>query len=161
MRCRPLLRLIFALGLSTVQAVSSAQDGTAPYWRDAWRGWHDTARGSRKDYQRFAELVNEGSRELGGDLVCARLVYLRGVPAVSASCTGAAATRSVEPGSAAPPPGKPPSRLRSQIWVPSTSMTNTPPVPGTRVTEPISVPKVFSSSEAIHDARSSQLHCVQ
>lgn len=40
MRCRTLLRLIFALGLSTVQAVSSAQDGTAPYWRDAWRGWH-------------------------------------------------------------------------------------------------------------------------
>jgi peptidyl-dipeptidase A len=32
---------------------------------DAWRGWHDTASASRKDYQRFAELVNEGSRELG------------------------------------------------------------------------------------------------
>ncbi len=32
---------------------------------DAWRGWHDTARGSRKDYLRFVELVNEGSRELG------------------------------------------------------------------------------------------------
>jgi len=32
---------------------------------DAWRGWHDTARQSRADYVRFAELVNEGSRELG------------------------------------------------------------------------------------------------
>ncbi|HET9483399.1 MAG TPA: M2 family metallopeptidase, partial [Xanthomonadales bacterium] len=32
---------------------------------DAWRGWHDTARPSRGDYQRFVELVNEGSRELG------------------------------------------------------------------------------------------------
>ncbi len=57
--------------------------------------------------------------------------------------------------------GKPPSRLRSQIRVPSTSMWNTPPVPGTSVTEPSSVPKVLSSSAAIHDARSSQLHWVQ
>jgi len=32
---------------------------------DAWRGWHDTARVMRGDYQRFAALVNEGSRELG------------------------------------------------------------------------------------------------
>ncbi|HET7845127.1 MAG TPA: M2 family metallopeptidase, partial [Xanthomonadales bacterium] len=32
---------------------------------DAWRGWHDTARIMRGDYQRFAQLVNEGSRELG------------------------------------------------------------------------------------------------
>jgi peptidyl-dipeptidase A len=32
---------------------------------DAWRGWHDTATPSRADYQRFAALVNEGSRELG------------------------------------------------------------------------------------------------
>jgi peptidyl-dipeptidase A len=32
---------------------------------DAWRGWHDTAAGARKDYQRIVELVNEGSRELG------------------------------------------------------------------------------------------------
>jgi len=40
MRRRTLLRLALALGMSTVLAVSSAQDGTAPYWRDAWRGWH-------------------------------------------------------------------------------------------------------------------------
>jgi peptidyl-dipeptidase A len=32
---------------------------------DAWTSWHDTARGMRKDYQRFAELVNEGAREMG------------------------------------------------------------------------------------------------
>ncbi|MGQ0622374.1 MAG: M2 family metallopeptidase [Panacagrimonas sp.] len=31
----------------------------------AWAGWHATSRPIRKDYQRFAELMNEGSRELG------------------------------------------------------------------------------------------------
>lgn len=51
--------------------------------------------------------------------------------------------------------------LAFPICSPSTSMWNTPPVPGTRVTEPRSVPKVLSSSLAIHDARSSQLHWVQ
>lgn len=37
---RTLLRLLLAFGMSTVLAVSSAQDGASPYWRDAWRGWH-------------------------------------------------------------------------------------------------------------------------
>lgn len=32
---------------------------------EAWTAWHDTARGMRKDYVRFAELVNEGAREIG------------------------------------------------------------------------------------------------
>ena len=32
---------------------------------EAWQGWHDTARVMRGDYERFAALVNEGSRELG------------------------------------------------------------------------------------------------
>lgn len=32
---------------------------------EAWTAWHNTARGMRKDYVRFAELVNEGSREMG------------------------------------------------------------------------------------------------
>ncbi|MEY2919185.1 MAG: hypothetical protein RL261_490, partial [Pseudomonadota bacterium] len=32
---------------------------------DAWRGWHDQARGLRPDYIRFVELANEGARELG------------------------------------------------------------------------------------------------
>lgn len=31
----------------------------------AWNGWHRTSRPIRKDYQRFAELMNEGARELG------------------------------------------------------------------------------------------------
>lgn len=59
------------------------------------------------------------------------------------------------------PSGKPPSRVRSHTCVPSTSMWKTPPVPGTSVTDPSSAPKVLSSSLAIHDARSSQLHWVQ
>ena len=32
---------------------------------DAWTAWHDIARGMRKDYMRFAELVNEGAGEMG------------------------------------------------------------------------------------------------
>ena len=32
---------------------------------DAWKGWHDQARGLRGDYARYVELANEGARELG------------------------------------------------------------------------------------------------
>ena len=32
---------------------------------DAWKGWHDTAAPMREPYRRFAELANEGARELG------------------------------------------------------------------------------------------------
>jgi peptidyl-dipeptidase A len=32
---------------------------------DAWKGWHDQARGLRPDYVRFTELANEGARTLG------------------------------------------------------------------------------------------------
>jgi peptidyl-dipeptidase A len=32
---------------------------------DAWQGWHSVAPPMRADYQRFAELVNEGAREIG------------------------------------------------------------------------------------------------
>ncbi|MET0756265.1 MAG: M2 family metallopeptidase [Pseudoxanthomonas sp.] len=32
---------------------------------DAWQGWHTIAQPMRKDYTRFAELVNEGSKEMG------------------------------------------------------------------------------------------------
>lgn len=33
--------------------------------RDAWQGWHATARAMRGDYQQFVSLVNEGARDLG------------------------------------------------------------------------------------------------
>ncbi|MBA8885481.1 M2 family metallopeptidase [Dokdonella fugitiva] len=36
---------------------------------DAWSGWHRVGRGMLKDYQRFAELLNEGARDLGYDNV--------------------------------------------------------------------------------------------
>jgi peptidyl-dipeptidase A len=32
---------------------------------DAWRDWHDAARGSRDDYNRFVGLINEGARDMG------------------------------------------------------------------------------------------------
>ncbi len=32
---------------------------------DAWNGWHAIAKPMRPDYQRFVELVNEGSQEIG------------------------------------------------------------------------------------------------
>ncbi len=32
---------------------------------DAWQGWHSIAPPMRKDYTRFAELVNEGAKEMG------------------------------------------------------------------------------------------------
>ncbi|MEJ7745488.1 MAG: M2 family metallopeptidase [Luteimonas sp.] len=32
---------------------------------DAWQGWHTISVPMRKDYQRFAELVNEGARDMG------------------------------------------------------------------------------------------------
>lgn len=32
---------------------------------DAWQGWHTIAQPMRKDYQRFAALVNEGARDMG------------------------------------------------------------------------------------------------
>lgn len=32
---------------------------------DAWQGWHTVSQPMRKDYVRFAELVNEGARDMG------------------------------------------------------------------------------------------------
>ena len=32
---------------------------------EVWKGWHDSAAPMRQPYQRFAELANEGARELG------------------------------------------------------------------------------------------------
>ena len=36
-----------------------------PELRDAWLGWHRTARVSRQDYARFVDLANQGAREIG------------------------------------------------------------------------------------------------
>lgn len=33
--------------------------------QEVWTKWHDTAKGSKADYQRFVEITNAGARELG------------------------------------------------------------------------------------------------
>ena len=54
-KCRPLGEL--------EDVLRSSRDYAAQL--DAWAGWHTISPPMRADYQRFAELVNEGSRELG------------------------------------------------------------------------------------------------
>jgi peptidyl-dipeptidase A len=54
-KCRPLGEL--------EDVLRSSRDYDAQL--DAWAGWHTIAPPMRADYTRFAELVNEGSRELG------------------------------------------------------------------------------------------------
>ncbi len=41
------------------------QDHSAQQIEAAWNAWHRTSRPIRDDYQRFAELMNQGARELG------------------------------------------------------------------------------------------------
>ncbi len=45
------------------QVLASSRDYDAQL--EAWEGWHTIAPPMRADYQRFAELVNEGAREIG------------------------------------------------------------------------------------------------
>ena len=47
--------------LSEVLATSRDYDAQL----DAWQGWHTVSQPMRKDYIRFAELVNEGARDMG------------------------------------------------------------------------------------------------
>jgi peptidyl-dipeptidase A len=54
-KCRPLGEL--------EDVLRSSRDYDAQL--DAWAGWHTISPPMRADYTRFAELVNEGSRELG------------------------------------------------------------------------------------------------
>jgi peptidyl-dipeptidase A len=46
-----------------------AKDRDWDHALDAWSGWHHVGRGMLKDYQRFAQLLNEGARDLGYDNV--------------------------------------------------------------------------------------------
>jgi peptidyl-dipeptidase A len=54
-KCRPLGEL--------EDTLRSSRDYDAQL--DAWQGWHTVSPPMRADYTRFAELINEGSRELG------------------------------------------------------------------------------------------------
>ncbi len=47
--------------LSQTMATNRAWDANL----EAWQGWHGVARAMRPDYQRFAELLNEGARDTG------------------------------------------------------------------------------------------------
>ncbi len=47
--------------LSEVLATSRDYDAQL----DAWQGWHTVGQPMRKDYTRFAQLVNEGAKEMG------------------------------------------------------------------------------------------------
>jgi peptidyl-dipeptidase A len=47
--------------LSEVLATSRDYDAQL----DAWQGWHTISQPMRKDYARFAELVNEGAKDMG------------------------------------------------------------------------------------------------
>ncbi len=42
-----------------------AESRDADQLLDVWKGWRTTSTGSRADYERFAELMNQGSKELG------------------------------------------------------------------------------------------------
>jgi len=53
--CRDLLELS--------RVLAESRDPAA--LRQAWIDWHNTARGQRKDFERFAELMNSGAREYG------------------------------------------------------------------------------------------------
>jgi len=46
-----------------------AKDRDWDHALDAWSGWHRVGRDMLKDYQRFAQLLNEGARDLGYDNV--------------------------------------------------------------------------------------------
>ena len=50
-------------GISRILA--DTEGSTYEQQLDAWNGWHQISVPMRKDYQRFAELTNEGAREMG------------------------------------------------------------------------------------------------
>jgi peptidyl-dipeptidase A len=53
------------LTLDDLEAVIDDPTRTPQERADAWEHWHQVGRGMRKDYQRFAELANQGASELG------------------------------------------------------------------------------------------------
>ncbi|MBI1213160.1 MAG: peptidase M2 family protein [Alphaproteobacteria bacterium] len=53
------------LNLSDIEKIIDDPKQTPDARLAAWKGWHETARAIRKDYQRFVELVNQGAKEMG------------------------------------------------------------------------------------------------
>lgn len=53
------------LNLTEIEKIINDPNQTPEARAAAWKGWQETARPIRKQYQRFVELVNEGSKEMG------------------------------------------------------------------------------------------------
>jgi len=53
------------LNLTEIEKIINNPSETPEARSAAWKGWQETARGIRKDYQRFVEIVNTGSKEMG------------------------------------------------------------------------------------------------
>lgn len=53
------------LNLSDIEKIINDPAQSPEARAAAWKGWHETARPIRKDYQRFVELVNTGAKEMG------------------------------------------------------------------------------------------------
>jgi len=53
------------LNLSDIEKIIDDPEQTPEARLAAWKGWHESARAIRKDYQRFVELVNQGAKEMG------------------------------------------------------------------------------------------------
>ncbi len=53
------------LNLTDIEKIIDDPKQTPEVRLAAWKGWHETARAIRKDYQRFVEIVNQGAKEMG------------------------------------------------------------------------------------------------
>ncbi len=53
------------LNLDEIEKIIDDPTQTPEARAAAWKGWQETARPIRKDYQRFVELVNQGAKEMG------------------------------------------------------------------------------------------------
>ncbi|NOT40123.1 MAG: M2 family metallopeptidase [Alphaproteobacteria bacterium] len=53
------------LVLDDIEKIIDDPNQTPEARATAWKGWQETARPIRKDYQRFVEIVNQGAKEMG------------------------------------------------------------------------------------------------
>ena len=53
------------LNLTQIEKILKDPAQTPEARAAAWKGWHETARPIRKDYQRFVEIANVGAKEMG------------------------------------------------------------------------------------------------
>jgi peptidyl-dipeptidase A len=53
------------LNLTEIEKIINDPNQTPDARAAAWKGWQETARPIRKDYQRFVEIVNQGAKEMG------------------------------------------------------------------------------------------------